>query len=255
MTGEVTVGAGRLSDPAVCRLVEPSTLPALESGPCAVSAVRVKDVPVAVVAARLFAGRAEILSLAALADARETPVLGWAVQDLRSRAEYPVVYEPLSPVAPQVQAALRAGGLRPDGPQFAWFEFVPEVVTVLRPQVPLRWEMRPLSEVSVAGHLPNPDDLPGCSPVLLDGGRPVAYAVVRRSVGGRVVHWAWVAPDRRREGLIIQLCAGMFVLLDDEPDASLGFRVDTSNAEMEHAIRAAPAGVVRRVYTLPTWVS
>lgn len=252
MAGEVTVGAGRLSDPAVRRLIEPSTLPALE--PSAVSVVRVKDVPVAVAAARLFAGRAEILSLAALADARDTPVLGWAVQDLRSRAEYPVVYEPLAPVAPHVQAALRAGGLRPDGPKFAWFEFVPEVVAVLRPQVPLRWETRPLSQVSVAGYLPNPDDLPGCSPVLLDDGRPVAYAVLRRIVGGRVVHWAWVAPERRGEGLIIQLCAGMFVLLDDQPDAPLGFRVDTSNVEMQHAIQTAPAGVVRFVYTLPTWV-
>lgn len=254
MTGEVTVGPGHLADPAVHRLIEPSTMASLESGPSAISVVRVKDIPVAVAAAQVVAGRVEILSLATLADARETPVLGWAVQDLRSRAGQPVVYEPFAPLAPHVQAALRAGGLRPDGPRWSWFEFVPEVVTVLRPQVPLCWEVRPLSQVTVSAHVPHPDDLPGCSPVLLDDGLVVAYAVLRRSVGGRVVHWAWVDPGRRREGLIIQLCAGMFALLDGQPTAPLSFRVDASNTAMQHALQTAPDGVVRLLRTLPTWV-
>lgn len=249
MPGEVRVAGADLSDARVRRLVEPTALHALTHGSSVARAVWVNGVPVACAAARIDDSRCELLSLACLTDARPTPALGWAIQDLRKTVGGALVYEPWAPPAPHVAQALTAAGMSATGPQWCWYEFDPTVVAQELPTVTRTLPASTLEDIGVSEYRQHPDDLPALSPVLVDEG-PVAYAVLRQAAGAYMLQWAWVDPRRRGEGLIVQLCAALF----DRIDAPVRFRVHSSNAEVNRALQTAPDRVVRELHRVRTWV-
>lgn len=245
MGEDVTIGPADLSDEAVGRLIDPAALPALRAGLASISVVRAKGVPVAVAAAVVHSGRLEIMSLACLSGARETPALGWAVQRLRGSG--PVVFDPTAPLADHVRRALITGGMAPNGPRWTWYRLVPEALATARPSVRITTQRTTLRAAHPEGYRQHPDDLLDVSPVLIVGGRPVAYAVIR---GSGLLHWLWVDPRHRRQGLIMQLCAALY----DDGLRTLRFRVDAANEPMTHVLQGAPPGTVATEFTEPGWV-
>lgn len=244
MGDDIRVGRADLHDHAVRRLIEPMALQSLEHGPATVMAVRAKGVPVAVAAAVAHGNRQEILSIACLEGARPTPALGWAIAGLRGAG--PVVFDPSQPLQTHVEKALIDAGLRPAGPRWDWYELVEEAVLAARSSVTVG-TVSTLGSVRPPGYEPHPDDVADSSPVLLTDGRPVAFAVIRR---GEVLHWVWVEPRHRRQGVIMQLTAALV----DAGLTTARFRVDATNKAMRHVLDAAPAGTVRHLFTEAGWV-
>jgi hypothetical protein len=245
MGEDVTIGPADLSDEAVRRLIDPAALPALRAGSASISAVRARGIPMAVAAAVGHGERLEIMSLASLSGARETPALGWAIQRLRNSG--PVVFDPTAPLTDHVRHALITGGMHPDGPAWTWYRLVPEALTAARPSVRITTQRTTLREAHPEGYRQHPDDLLDVSPVLMMDGRPVAYAVIR---GAGLLHWLWVDPHHRRRGLIIQLCVALY----DDGLRTLRFRVDDANEAMAHVLHGAPPGTVAREFSEPGWV-
>lgn len=269
----MVMGQADVFAPAVRRLVEPETLARLselELRDRYLSAVWVADSPVAVAAARLdpTIGRGEIVSLATLAEYKDSAALSRAIAHLRGVVNgtgMDIVFEPTGSVAEHVAVALSAAGLAPDGPGWRWYEFRPEAVVQVRDA--LRLPGRPTAITTAAldpaqsgflrhrGHRPHPDDLPECSPVLVDpDGTPLAFLIVRRGRPGNIAHWAWVEPLHRRGALVIDLGDRMFELLQlhGRHDA-VRFRTREDNLAMGHLLDGSLNSVVRPLDRVRSW--
>lgn len=273
LSAAVVVGQADIRDPAVRRLVEPGTLTrlsALELRDRYLSAVWVTGSPVAVAAARIdtAGGFSEIVSLATVAPYKDSGALGRAIAHLRAvvgATGLRVVFEPTGPVADHVAAALSAGGFAPGGPGWRWFEFIPEEVARVRSALRLPSRRTAVTAAALGreqmafllarGHRPHPDDLPECSPVLLDPeGHPLAFLIVRRGRPGNLAHWAWVEPGHRRGALLIDLGDRMFELLQRHGRHDpVRFRAREDNRAMGHLLDGSLAVVVRPLHRVRSW--
>lgn len=279
MVEDVVVGAADVHDPSVRRLIEPETLQSLERDipdHSMVSALWVRGNGAAAVAARLDpeAGTAEIVSIGCLVPLRDSDATALVLRHLAQAATAEgrrLIFEPRDFLDLPTETALRAAGLRPDGPEWLWYEFTPDGVDAKRrtvmadaiaPGVSVR-TLDTLSPSQVEGmrrdsrYRPHPDDLPGCSPVLLDpDGRVAAFLILRRHPPGSVVHWSWVAPDRRRSGLILVAGDALFALTAARPELTpMMFRVERDNVESRHLVERALAPAVRFRHQTRTWQS
>ena len=230
----------------------------------------------AAAAARIDHGtqRAEVVSMACIVDLRESPALGLAVAHLAGSLAgggLVVVFEPQEPVSPAHRC--RIVGRRPLAPRAT-------VALVRVPAHRCRHDSSSRVRHIVTGSLrvtslaaltqeqveairsrgqfaPHPDDVGECSPVLLgEGDLPLGFVILRRSRPGSVVHWSWVDPAMRRQGLILLAGDALFDMLERNPQAvPVRFRVQTTNAASRHLVAGALADAVEPLFSTQTWTS
>ena len=274
MPAKLLSGQGDIADPALRRLIEPDSLRLLEGIPFRdryLSAVWVKEVPIAAVGARIdnMTRHAEIVSLGCLTDFRDSTALAVAVRQLcgaLTGSGIDVAFDPRGPIADHIAANLSAGGMAPEGAEWRWFQFLPEGLSALRasiqpestPPVCRLSDLAPeqVDVMRTRGKFePHPDDIGECSPVILGPDQqPIAFLILRRNQPGSVVHWSWVDPQQRRQGLLLVAGDMLFDMLEHNPQAApVRFRMRVDNKEMRHLVDGAMAGAVQPLFTTRTW--
>ena len=214
---------------------------------------------------------ADLVSIACLAEYRDSAGLGLVVRQLArqlDRRGLNLVFHPEEPPAPPVVRALVEGGLRESQATWLWYEFLSAEVQAalpgLRPQVaPPSVTLADLSPAR-AGHLrdlasyrPHPGDLSAQSPVVLDEtGRPIALIVLRRGTPGSVLQWAWTDPERRRSGAIVFAGIRMFDLVRQNPVAEpIRFRIQAENRTVAPLLSGVLHPLIRPLHQAISWSS